>query len=55
MGRFLAALFWLIYFLSPIDLIPDFIPGIGRLDDLILLLLIIYMSMRKTSRQSQDS
>lgn len=55
MGRFLAALFWLIYLLSPIDLIPDFIPGIGRFDDLILLLLLIYMSMRKASRQSQDS
>ncbi len=55
MGRLVAALFWLIYFLSPIDLIPDFIPGIGRFDDLILLLLFIYMAMRKTPQQPQDS
>lgn len=33
---FLAAAI-LLYFISPIDLIPDFIPLIGRLDDLILL------------------
>ena len=34
------------YALSPIDLIPDFIPLIGYLDDLILLPLGIYLAMR---------
>jgi uncharacterized membrane protein YkvA (DUF1232 family) len=33
----LCALFVVGYFLSPIDLIPDFIPVIGYLDELILL------------------
>ncbi len=34
------------YFLSPIDLIPDFIPVIGYLDDLILLPACIYLILR---------
>ncbi|MFW2350259.1 YkvA family protein [Qipengyuania sp.] len=34
------------YALSPIDLIPDFIPVIGLLDDLILVPLGIWLAMR---------
>ncbi|MBJ7882531.1 YkvA family protein [Gelidibacter salicanalis] len=34
------------YALSPIDLIPDFIPVIGLLDDLILLPLVIYWAIK---------
>ena len=34
------------YALSPIDLIPDFIPVLGYLDDLILLPLLIRLSVR---------
>ena len=29
----------IIYFVNPFDLIPDFVPGIGRIDDLSILLL----------------
>lgn len=34
------------YFLSPIDLIPDFIPILGYLDDLILIPLGISLAVR---------
>jgi len=34
-------IFGLIYFISPIDIIPDFIPGIGYLDDAVVLTLVV--------------
>ena len=34
------------YALSPVDLIPDFIPVLGYLDDLILLPALIWLTMR---------
>lgn len=42
------ALAWLVvaYALSPIDLIPDFIPVLGYLDDLLLLPGLIWLTVR---------
>jgi len=31
----------LVYFITPIDLIPDFIPGFGYVDDLSVLLVVV--------------
>ena len=45
LAKFFAAA-TIIYALSPIDLIPDFIPVIGYLDDLILLPLLIALTIR---------
>jgi uncharacterized membrane protein YkvA (DUF1232 family) len=39
------------YALSPIDLIPDFIPVIGYLDDVILIPIGIYFTLKLVPRQ----
>lgn len=42
------------YALSPIDLIPDFIPVIGHLDDVIILPLLVWMAVRMISKALFD-
>jgi uncharacterized membrane protein YkvA (DUF1232 family) len=34
------------YAVSPVDLVPDFIPIVGHLDDLVVLPLLIWLAMR---------
>jgi uncharacterized membrane protein YkvA (DUF1232 family) len=46
----LTAILVLAYVLSPIDLIPDFIPVLGQLDDLIIVPLGIALVTRLTPR-----
>jgi len=48
-------LFAILYFLSPIDLIPDFIPIVGKLDDLLVILFIYWNYFRKPSQRTQRS
>lgn len=42
------------YALSPVDLIPDFIPVLGLLDDLILLPIAIYFVVKLIPEQVMD-
>jgi uncharacterized membrane protein YkvA (DUF1232 family) len=42
------------YALSPIDLIPDFIPILGYLDDLIILPFFIYISLKLIPREIME-
>lgn len=48
--KIVKALLWFAvgYLLLPFDLIPDFIPVIGQLDDLVLVPLLIVLAMRLT-------
>lgn len=46
----LPALLSVIYLLSPIDLIPDFIPFFGYLDDLIIVPLLLNLSIKLLPR-----
>ncbi len=40
----------IVYALSPIDLIPDFIPVIGYLDDIIILPALLYLAIKSVPR-----
>jgi uncharacterized membrane protein YkvA (DUF1232 family) len=42
------------YALSPIDIIPDFVPVLGYLDDLILLPLLASMAIRRIPEEIMD-
>lgn len=42
------------YALSPIDLIPDFIPVLGMLDDIVILPLLIYLSIKTIPQHLHD-
>jgi uncharacterized membrane protein YkvA (DUF1232 family) len=50
----LPVLFSFIYLLSPIDLIPDFIPFFGYVDDLIVVPLLLNLSIRLLPKDVLD-
>ncbi len=47
----LYAISGIIYFFSPLDIVPDFITGVGFLDDAIYMLLIMQAFLRRTDRE----
>lgn len=51
----ILAVFCVAYALSPIDLIPDFIPVLGLLDDLIVIPLCLALIIRLTPREIIES
>ncbi len=44
------SLLWLAigYLLMPFDLIPDFIPVLGQLDELVILPVLVYLALKMT-------
>jgi hypothetical protein len=53
MKRFWILLFVILYLLSPYDLIPDFVFGVGWLDDLALIGIVVYYCFYRQKKQGQ--
>ncbi|MDR3711781.1 MAG: DUF1232 domain-containing protein [Puia sp.] len=51
----LPALLALVYLISPIDLIPDFIPFAGWLDDLVVVPVLLALSIRLFPREVREA
>jgi uncharacterized membrane protein YkvA (DUF1232 family) len=51
----IPALLSVIYLLSPIDLIPDFIPFFGYVDDLVIVPLLLNLSIRLLPAEVRDA
>jgi uncharacterized membrane protein YkvA (DUF1232 family) len=41
----------LAYLVSPVDLVPDFIPVLGQLDDLVIVRGLVWLAMRSIPRE----
>ncbi len=50
--RILPILAALLYLLSPVDVVPDFLPGLGWLDDLVVLGLLAWVLIARQRGQS---
>jgi hypothetical protein len=50
--RFLPILIALLYIISPVDAIPDFLPGLGWLDDLIVLGILAWVLIARQRGRS---
>jgi len=50
----LPAILSVIYLLSPIDLIPDFIPFFGYIDDIIIVPLLLNLAIRLLPREVRE-
>jgi uncharacterized membrane protein YkvA (DUF1232 family) len=50
----LAVVLPIIYLLSPVDLIPDFIPFFGYIDDIVVVPLLLNLAIRLLPREVQE-
>lgn len=41
----------LVYVVSPIDVVPDFVPGLGQLDDVIVVLLALHSILNRVDEE----
>ncbi len=53
-GNLLILLLIALYIASPVDIIPDFVPVAGWLDDLLVILWTIFKIMDRTDRKSSS-
>jgi len=51
MGKIIIFFLSILYIVSPIDLIPDFIPGIGWIDDIIVGVVGVLPMFRELTRR----
>ncbi|MBC7757183.1 MAG: DUF1232 domain-containing protein [Bdellovibrio sp.] len=51
--KFAKALLWLAigYLVMPFDLIPDFLPVIGQLDEVVIIPLLLYWALKLTPQE----
>jgi uncharacterized membrane protein YkvA (DUF1232 family) len=54
-GRALVLAGLVAYLASPIDLVPDFIPGLGQLDDALLVVLALRWALRACPRAAIEA
>jgi uncharacterized membrane protein YkvA (DUF1232 family) len=52
--KWLVIVLTFVYIFSPIDLIPDFIPGIGIIDDSVLLIVLVSELIRMAQEYSRN-
>ncbi len=55
--RIAKVFFWLAigYLLMPFDLIPDFLPIIGQLDELVIIPALLYLALRFTPESVKEA
>ena len=47
--RYWPFLLWLVYFVSPVDILPDILVGPGFVDDLLFLIVLYWFLNRRSS------